>query len=228
VGLSILGLLAVRRDYVATEHDARRQATDIARVLAGGLGRTIFFELSELEFVGNLWHGAGILGGRVPWPGTIPPEVLDADQYAQRLTEWQAQFPDWRPEDVFPVQAALSISHELISPRDYQQSPSPSRWPVDLSSDQWVAWDTIARSDPNSADTAVITATIEQLLTTELSVPAKSNEPLARRHAGLSASGNSRGSSGQPSRRGDLRGAVLFQDDDQARIGPGDVQDQNS
>ena len=185
VGLSILGLLAVRRDYVATEHDARRQATDIARVLAGGLGRTLFFELSHLEFVGNSWHGAGILGGRVPWPGTIPPAVLGADLYARRLTEWQAQYPDWRPEDVFPIEAALSMSHELISPRDYQESPSPSRWPVDLSSDQWIAWDTIARSHPNSADTALVTMTIEQLLTSELSVPAKSNVEFARLLSGL-------------------------------------------
>jgi hypothetical protein len=54
VALSILGLLAVRRDFALTKQEAQARATEIARVIAERLGQPLARELSSYELPGNL------------------------------------------------------------------------------------------------------------------------------------------------------------------------------
>ena len=117
VVLSILGLLAVRRDFALTKQEAQARATEIARLIAERLGQPLARELSSYELPGNLWRGQGIIGARGFWPGTKPLPAEDRMRYEQQLAQWQAEHPGWRPEDLFPIEANWTDGIELLRAR---------------------------------------------------------------------------------------------------------------
>jgi hypothetical protein len=179
VGLSVLGLLAVRRDFVLTEEEARQQATEIARVFAERLSRSLPVELSNQELLGNRWHGMGIIGGRVPWPETNPLTADEIERYQQQLVAWRTDHPGLHPEDVFPVQITLSVSGELLLPRPYENPPSPARWLIDLSPDHWTAMSGVAQSIATTADDPATRSAVAEFLATDPPRPVRANVEFA-------------------------------------------------
>jgi signal transduction histidine kinase len=177
--LAIFGLLALRRDYALTEHEARQRAAGIARDLSGQLGRLIAWELAEFTMVGNVWEGAGVVGGQVPWPSQprLSPEELH--RYDQRLTGWQAQHPGLTPADALPVQASLTEAGALSSPPDYPDPPGPPQWLMQLTAEQQVLWDTAKSAESARAPEDQVRAAFDAFLASDPPAQAQTNARFA-------------------------------------------------
>ncbi len=172
--LALLGLFAVRRDYTASEQDARQRAEDITRSLSAQLGRVFAGELSEQETVGEAWNGMGIAGGGVRWPGTNDPTAPALELYQQELAEWRRENPYWRPEAAMPNSVLLDTQGALIGPRDYPATPVPAAWLDELTAAQRSRWEAVGQvlSD-NAATNARVR--LNEFLVTDPPASAKAN-----------------------------------------------------
>jgi signal transduction histidine kinase len=174
--LAILGLFAVRRDYAASEQDARQRADDITRSLSTQLGRDLASELLEQERFGSIWEGMGISGGPVRWPETnalpSPPPALEL--YAREISEWQRENHGWRPEAALPNSVLLDTQGTLIGPRDYPATPVPAAWLDGLSAAQRSRWEAVGQAwSDNPATNARVR--LNEFLATDPPASAKAN-----------------------------------------------------
>ncbi len=175
-----VGFYVLKQDRAAVTEEARQRASGIARDLSERLGLQIATEFSRFEGVGSLWAGDGIAGGCwVHWPGRSPLTAENLANYQRLLAEWQADYPDLRAEDVFPIQARLTETGEMELPKDYPNPPAPAPWLTELSTEQQSLWHAANHLRLNSNDTNAVRGALEEFLDSAPSKPAKANAEFA-------------------------------------------------
>lgn len=72
--LAVGGIASMWGDRAAVEKEARRQAADLATVLADPLADSLAGELQQAEFLAREWQGAAFTpgGGRARWVESSP------------------------------------------------------------------------------------------------------------------------------------------------------------
>jgi signal transduction histidine kinase len=175
VVLTALGFYAVRQDKRLVEQEARQRAAELAGELSARLGRQIAGELAAFEVAGGLWAGPGVIGA---WPGRSSLNIEEFERRKKLLEEWQANHPDLRPVDVFPVRSLLTETGRLSSPVDYPVPPPPP-WLDELSSEQKSLWDRAWQTRFDSTDANLIKGAFERLFAANPAQPAKANAEFA-------------------------------------------------
>ncbi|MBX3731161.1 MAG: hypothetical protein KF791_01055 [Verrucomicrobiae bacterium] len=135
LGLAIAGVVALTRDRVAVEAEARRTAETVAQDLAVRLSRTLPSELSMIELAGNLWLGDGVIGRRLlPWPGSEDPVPAGKLPGRRVVEDVLARYPlpAW---EFLPMTIRFDADGRLADPPPTLEVPQPPRWVSQIPAD---------------------------------------------------------------------------------------------
>jgi signal transduction histidine kinase len=151
--LAVLGFSAITRDRAAVQQDARRRAHEILAQMSDGLGRAVAAQLTSLDPRAQSWLDY-CQSSLAAWPAGESRRAWDAANLLNsqtNLKSWRADFPDLKPEDVFPLRLSFKENGQLEWPIPYDRPPRPPAWLLSLSADQDHAWSTLQQSEYDPA-----------------------------------------------------------------------------
>lgn len=145
--IAAVALMAIVDNRTAVEREAHRQAEEVSRQYSRELGLSWGSFLAQHNRYSERWSDylAQVVGG---WPGGTRRMRLEAEaarsperNLRARGLEWQAQYPDFHAEQVFPDRFRLTVEGRFPGELEYAPAPQPPKWFTDLSPSQRAAWD---------------------------------------------------------------------------------------
>ena len=164
--IAVVAITAIIENRTAVERDARQRAEELARQYGKELER------SWGGFL--MWHGVysrrwsdyltKVVGG---WPRGKPRARSEAEaapspamDLRAQLAEWQAQYPGFRAEEVFPDGFGLTAEGRFREGFELDPAPQPPAWFTALSPAQRAAWEAVKAAASSGASLA----DVEQLI----------------------------------------------------------------
>jgi signal transduction histidine kinase len=153
VMMSVIGLVAVRRDRAAVEAEAQRGAGQLVSQLAFVLTNSLPTQLAAYDRFSDVWYG-------YQWELTRKPQLsTPSENYASELAQWQGTNPGLNPVEVFPNRIDFGADEAMVWPPDYSEPPLMPTWILGLTEAQSRAWGRLSGCDPSrvtSKDAQVI------------------------------------------------------------------------
>lgn len=142
--MSAVGLISIRRDKAAVEHEAAQRANELVNQLASGLAKRVPAGLAAYDLFSFTWfkHQVDLATRSLP----------AIDTYEPRLAEWQAANPGLRPEEVLPNRLSFKSDGALVWPPGYTEPPQAPGWFLGLSARQRQAWDALVGNELRPED----------------------------------------------------------------------------
>lgn len=174
VALAAVGIVALSRDRVAVEADARLRAGDVAGELATRLDRRAPVELNGIEQFGERY--GDIWAEALADPADPPHEFTAAERTLMRsmpgMQEWWMLRYASPPAELLPAATSVGLQPGpspvllpikihfdpaglLDSPKDFPEAPIPPSWPRGLSPELSRAWDSVRSSEGEPVESAV-------------------------------------------------------------------------
>jgi signal transduction histidine kinase len=167
--MSVIGLLAIRRDRVAVEAEARRGADQLAAQLSSALANRMPAQFAAYNHFSDLWY-------KHQWEQAKRPQLLNQDgSYPTQLAEWEAANPGATAADVLPNWLAVDVERKIVWPTDYDEPPQTPTWLINLTEPQREAWNRISACIPGHSGTNSFHALMEQFIATKPSPEASAN-----------------------------------------------------
>ncbi|MGD0260471.1 MAG: HAMP domain-containing sensor histidine kinase [Verrucomicrobiota bacterium] len=155
--IAAVALTAIIENRTAVEREARRRAEEVARQYGKELEHPWGGFLIQPERYSQRWsvYLADMVGG---WPGSVRRGLLEAEaaHFPERdpraeLAEWQAQYPGWRAEEVFPDSFRLTVEGRFHPGLEFNPAPQPPAWFTALSPAQRAAWESLKATAASGA-----------------------------------------------------------------------------
>jgi signal transduction histidine kinase len=183
VGLmAAIGLTAILRDKAAVEHQARQRAEEILQQLAPELGRRLSVELAAFDLCGLDWFDYERLRLEVGRGRTsqerVSNRIMGSESNGAALGNWQAMYPDLRPEEIFPDRVLPPGERGLTRVPGYDQPPRPPEWFLALTEEQRRSWDALRRAELSGTKAGGLAAAVKGFLELNPAVEARANAEL--------------------------------------------------
>jgi len=145
--IAAVALMAIVDNRTAVEREARRRAEEVARQYSRELEIPWGSFLIQHDWYSERWSDylAQVVGG---WPGGTQRARLEAEaarsperNLRAQGAEWQAQYPDFHAEQVFPDRFRLTVEGRFPGELEFAPAPQPPKWFTGLSPSQRAAWD---------------------------------------------------------------------------------------
>jgi len=180
--MAAIGLTAILRDKAAVEHQARQRAEEILQQLAPELGRRFAVELAAFDLSALDWFAYERLrleGGRARTSRErVSTRINESELNGAALRNWQAMYPDLRPEEVFPDRVLPPGDRGLTRAPGYDQPPRPPEWFLALTEEQRRSWDALRQAELSGTKAGGLEAAVKGFLELNPAVEARANAEL--------------------------------------------------
>jgi signal transduction histidine kinase len=167
--MSIVGLLAIRRDRAVVEEEARRGAVQLVNQLALALATGLPRQLAAFDHFSDAWY-------QYHWELAREPRSLrQAESYATQLREWQSTNPGLDPETVLPNRVGFDRDGAMVWPPDYAEPPQTPPWVLGLTEQQRRIWDALSKAQYTDSSFTNLQSRVEEFLQTKPSGEARAN-----------------------------------------------------
>jgi signal transduction histidine kinase len=180
--MAAIGLTAILRDKAAVEQQARQRAEEILQQLAPEMGRRILAELAVCDLAGLEWfeHERQRLEQRGARMSRVPlfPRTEGFESSGDPFRNWQAMYPDLRPEEIFPNRVWLAGDSRLARAPGYDQPPRPPEWFLALSAEQRRSWEALRQAQFSGTKAAGLESAVKGFLGLYPAIEARANADL--------------------------------------------------
>ncbi|MGO8675472.1 MAG: sensor histidine kinase [Limisphaerales bacterium] len=174
--MAAIGLTAILRDKAAVEHQARQRAEEILQQLTPETGRRVLSELAAFDLAGQDWfqHERRLMRE------DVTARLREPEANANLFRNWQATYPDLRPEEVFPDRVLLAGDRGPAKGPGYDQPPRPPEWFLALTGEQRRSWDALRQAEMSGTNDARLDAALKGFLGLNPAVEARADADLIR------------------------------------------------
>src|SRR5579883_1321662 len=171
-----IGLIAIRRDRVFVEEEARRGGEQLAAQCASAIARSLPLKLAAYDRFSQAWSEQQQLKARSLWH-----EPSD-EPFAALSNSWRKATANLDPESGLPNDFACSFDGVLLWPPDYDDPPRIPQWLIRLNDQQRSAWQALLAAEFSGSSGTNLESKVDEFLNSEPPEEARLNADLITVH----------------------------------------------